>query len=192
MAKHAFEKFINKDLTGAKKKEAIRQQKRKLKQEARARGEERRKQKSEQQRGVWNKEQNTKKEQDKYEARSTNDTNRNPPPERSSRAGKSETRNIKSTNYKSSIKSREQNEYEVRPKNYERKNKLDKKQSNYKRSANPATGNWQPATELMPLNKFVAHAGICGRREAAEMVKEGKVQVNGSVVYEPGFKVSSN
>jgi 23S rRNA pseudouridine2605 synthase len=53
------------------------------------------------------------------------------------------------------------------------------------------TTNQKLQTEQMPLNKFVAHAGICGRREAAELVKQGKVQVNGSVVYEPGFKVSS-
>jgi 23S rRNA pseudouridine2605 synthase len=43
--------------------------------------------------------------------------------------------------------------------------------------------------EEMPLNKFVAHAGICGRREAAQMVKDGLVKVNGDVVYEPGYKV---
>ena len=35
MAKHAFDKFINKAASGAKKKEAIRQEKRKLKQEKR-------------------------------------------------------------------------------------------------------------------------------------------------------------
>ena len=44
----------------------------------------------------------------------------------------------------------------------------------------------------MPLNKFIAHAGICGRREAAEFVKEGKVSVNGDIIYEPGFKVRGN
>jgi 23S rRNA pseudouridine2605 synthase len=43
----------------------------------------------------------------------------------------------------------------------------------------------------MPLNKFIAHAGICGRREAAELVKKGLVKVNGSVVIEPGHKVAS-
>ncbi len=43
---------------------------------------------------------------------------------------------------------------------------------------------------LMPLNKFIAHAGICGRREAAEMVKQGLVKVNGETVTEPGHKVS--
>ncbi len=43
----------------------------------------------------------------------------------------------------------------------------------------------------MPLNKFVAHAGISSRRDAAELVKSGKVSVNGAVVTEPGFKVSA-
>lgn len=42
----------------------------------------------------------------------------------------------------------------------------------------------------MPLNKFIAHAGVCGRREAAEMVKQGLVKVNKAVINEPGFKVS--
>jgi 23S rRNA pseudouridine2605 synthase len=44
---------------------------------------------------------------------------------------------------------------------------------------------------LIPLNKFISHAGICGRREAAEMVKKGKVKVNNELVTEPGHKVSS-
>lgn len=44
--------------------------------------------------------------------------------------------------------------------------------------------------ELMPLNKFIAHAGICGRREAAELIKKGEVFVNGNAIIEPGFKVS--
>jgi 23S rRNA pseudouridine2605 synthase len=42
----------------------------------------------------------------------------------------------------------------------------------------------------MPLNKFIAHSGVCGRREAAELVKEGKVTVNGDKIFEPGYKVS--
>lgn len=47
------------------------------------------------------------------------------------------------------------------------------------------------AKETMPLNKFIAHAGVCARREAAELVKQGKVTVNGDIIYEPGFKVSA-
>lgn len=43
--------------------------------------------------------------------------------------------------------------------------------------------------EAMPLNKYVAHCGICSRREAAELVKEGKIKVNGEVMLQPGYKV---
>lgn len=42
----------------------------------------------------------------------------------------------------------------------------------------------------MPLNKFISHSGISGRREAAELVRSGEVTVNGNVVTEPGTKVS--
>ncbi len=41
----------------------------------------------------------------------------------------------------------------------------------------------------MPLNKFIAHAGVAARREAAELVKKGLVKVNGELVTEPGHKV---
>jgi 23S rRNA pseudouridine2605 synthase len=43
----------------------------------------------------------------------------------------------------------------------------------------------------MPLNKFIAHCGICSRRDAAELVKEGKVKVNNKIITEPGLKVSA-
>lgn len=45
-------------------------------------------------------------------------------------------------------------------------------------------------TGMMPLNKFIAHAGVCSRRDAADVVKSGKVVVNGTVITEPGHKVS--
>ncbi len=44
--------------------------------------------------------------------------------------------------------------------------------------------------EEMPLNKFIAHSGVCARREAALMVKDGKVTVNGERILEPGHKVT--
>ena len=43
---------------------------------------------------------------------------------------------------------------------------------------------------VMPLNKYIAHSGICSRRDAVELIKEGKVKVNGAVITEPGQKVS--
>ncbi len=48
------------------------------------------------------------------------------------------------------------------------------------------------AGEKMPLNKYIAHSGICSRRDAAILVKEGKVTVNGTPATDPGFKVSEN
>ncbi len=54
------------------------------------------------------------------------------------------------------------------------------------------TEKTSPASEeIMPLNKYVAHAGICSRRDAAELVKSGKVSVNGKVITEPGCKVTA-
>lgn len=41
----------------------------------------------------------------------------------------------------------------------------------------------------MRLNKYIAHAGVCSRREAAQLVKDGQIQVNGSVITEPGVVV---
>jgi 23S rRNA pseudouridine2605 synthase len=43
----------------------------------------------------------------------------------------------------------------------------------------------------MPLNKFIAHTGISGRREAADIVRQGLVKVNGETITEPGHKVLS-
>ena len=42
----------------------------------------------------------------------------------------------------------------------------------------------------MPLNKFIAHSGVCSRRDAADLIKSGKVKVNGELVTEPGHKVT--
>ena len=47
----------------------------------------------------------------------------------------------------------------------------------------------QPAVAEMPLNKYIAHCGICSRRDAAILVQEGKITVNGTVVTTPGYKV---
>ncbi len=43
--------------------------------------------------------------------------------------------------------------------------------------------------EPMRLNKFIAHCGICARRQAAEYVKQGLVTVNGEVEPNPGYLV---
>lgn len=39
------------------------------------------------------------------------------------------------------------------------------------------------------LNKYIAHAGICSRREADKLIAAGSVTVNGKVVTEMGYQV---
>ena len=41
------------------------------------------------------------------------------------------------------------------------------------------------------LNKFMANAGVCSRREADELITKGLVKVNGEVVTELGVKITA-
>ncbi|MGA1777698.1 MAG: pseudouridine synthase [Schleiferiaceae bacterium] len=46
-----------------------------------------------------------------------------------------------------------------------------------------------PSTDDMRLNRFLAHAGICSRRDADALIADGMVTVNGKIITEMGFKV---
>ncbi|MEX2456180.1 MAG: pseudouridine synthase, partial [Balneolaceae bacterium] len=55
---------------------------------------------------------------------------------------------------------------------------------------NPKTASQEPhVKEEMRINKFIAHAGLCSRREADNYISAGRVKVNGKVVTELGSKV---
>lgn len=41
----------------------------------------------------------------------------------------------------------------------------------------------------MRLNRFIAHAGVCSRREADKLIVSGVIEINGKVVTELGTKV---
>ncbi len=147
-----FDKFAN-HKKGSAIKEEYRQQKKKLKQEARAAGEEMRKKKLDKKRGIV-------AEEPKGKVQGA----RGKKPGAGSReqgTGNKEQGTRKPGNPRSATP-----------------------------NAQPPTTDHKPQTESMPLNKYVAHSGICGRREAAELVKDGKVTVNGDKVFEPGYKVS--
>lgn len=133
--KHAFDKFINQE-KNSRKKETIRQEKRK-----------------------WKDEKNKKSEAlQLHEAAG------------SSRGFKSET---------------------INPKFVKPARKAGIKKSAEKQAAGKGKTGQEEDAGAMPLNKFIAYSGICGRREAAVLVKEGKVKVNNDIVYEPGYKVSA-
>lgn len=163
MGKQGFEKFINKEVKGAKKKEALKQQKRKAKAELRQRGEEERQRNFEKYRVVTkdNKTVSDKKTKakfapekgigKKYPAKTT--TDKKEPFEKGKKTF-SKTKTAEPRNAKTAFENKE--------------------------------------SGIMPLNKYLAHSGICGRREAATLVRDGHVKVNGKVVDEPGFKVDAD
>lgn len=174
MAKNAFDKFINKGPTGAKKKEAIRQEKRKIKQELRQKGEEERKANEERYRVVTSKDSNTR--------RGTKGTEQSEPitePKKNIRE-QGPSKNVNRT------------QTTVHRKPSPRYKQGQPIKQTYQQITQKQLSEKDEASDLMPLNKYIAHAGICGRREAALFVKEGKVQVNGVIVFEPGYKVSPN
>jgi len=225
MSKNAFEKFINPKITGAKKKEAIKQEKKKVKAELRAKADEERKQ-NEAKYGLVtkaNKEQDSRsKVQDSRYKRQ--DTTFERQDSKSKVQGASDRQNIargskrwekeQDTNGKfqgtrnkvqgSGFKKENKNDKAVvRPAQHSGTNETP--QTRYVKHERPPADTGvkgrgkgsqtysaaQQEDELMPLNKFVAHAGVCARREAANLVKEGHVKVNGDIVYEPGYKVSA-
>lgn len=47
-----------------------------------------------------------------------------------------------------------------------------------------------PKSEAIRINKFIANAGICSRREADKLIAAGEIKINGKVVTELGVKVS--
>ena len=44
--------------------------------------------------------------------------------------------------------------------------------------------------DTIRLNKYIANSGICSRREADELISQGLVEVNGTVVTEMGYQVT--
>ena len=47
----------------------------------------------------------------------------------------------------------------------------------------------QTDDDVLRLNRYIANAGICSRREADELIEAGQITVNGAVITEMGYKV---
>lgn len=73
--------------------------------------------------------------------------------------------------------------------------KFDKKQGktsssdSTKRRRSKKSNEYVSDGGLIRLNKYIAHSGVCSRREADTMIETGAVKVNGEVVTELGTKV---
>ena len=46
--------------------------------------------------------------------------------------------------------------------------------------------------EKIRLNRFIAHSGVCSRREADDLISNGSISVNGKVVTDLGTKVTAS
>lgn len=55
-------------------------------------------------------------------------------------------------------------------------------------SPNRVDQNYSQSEEIR-INKFIAHAGLCSRREADKYIQDGLVKVNGKTITEMGTKV---
>lgn len=62
----------------------------------------------------------------------------------------------------------------------------DKTRGNKRRASEEDFG-----TEELRLNRYIANAGICSRREADALIAAGEIRVNGEVVTEMGYKVQT-
>lgn len=72
---------------------------------------------------------------------------------------------------------------------------IKKKTSNPRRGGKPRDATEKPSTgkdstESIRLNKYIASAGICSRREADTLIQNKKVAVNGKIITELGTKIS--
>lgn len=70
----------------------------------------------------------------------------------------------------------EKEEKEERTKNFVQKRRLQKIEKDIQK-------------ETIRLNKYIANSGICSRRQADDLIKQGLVTVNGKVVMEMGYQV---
>ena len=70
-----------------------------------------------------------------------------------------------------------------------RSGSMDSRAAGRKRTAAPQKPKQEHPEGAMRLNKYIAHAGICSRREADELIAAGSVKVNGKVVTEMGYQV---
>lgn len=60
------------------------------------------------------------------------------------------------------------------------------------RSIREKTPQKQKVKESIRLNKYIANAGVCSRREADQLIISGQISVNGKKITELGYQVHSN
>lgn len=174
MSRKAFDKFINKPEGGAKKKEKIRQEKKKAREEKNAWFEEQKRLARERKKNGGRQEENSS-----FKSRSGAER-------------KQERLTIKKKN--------DQKKKRFSPEGFRKATPSKVAGNKYRTKDNfkPVKDKNDPSPSVatdsgeMPLNKFIAWCGVCGRREAVDLIKQGKVTVNGAVITNPPHRVGRN
>ena len=188
MSKNSFNKFINKDVSGAKKKEMIRQEKKKVRAEKKAWFEEKKNKEFEQR--------NNNSDRPKFD-RSLNDS---PKSTRSAKLSVVKKEKKSFTADKPRFESAKNKTAPEKPRFQSRDRIKSEPTSTYKgskgKTVSKKTSDSSPQKDpgepvVMPLNKFISWSCLCARRVVAELIKQGKVTVNGEKVLEPPFRVAS-
>jgi 23S rRNA pseudouridine2605 synthase len=86
---------------------------------------------------------------------------------------------------------KEQFRQEKRKWKKEMNEKAEERKKQVQEAARPKIIKATKEEEQMPLNKYIAHSGICSRRDAVDLIKGNKVKVNGELITEPGHKIST-
>lgn len=167
MSKKPFDKFIHKE-SGAKKKERIRQEKKQLRAEKNA---------------YFDEQKRLAREKRKSGEKATS------PKDVSSKfSGRDASpRSLSQKNFRPENPTTSRPAVLKKGATPQQKNVLTTAQTPNQKSE---ISNQKSAVTEMPLNKFIAWSGVCGRREAADMIKAGKVLVNGQIITEPPHRVS--
>ena len=118
--------------------------------------------------------------------RKNNNSNRGNSQSKSS--GNSSKRSVKSPSGKRIGKSRVVEKSEPK-KEFKPRNKYGKPTDKKKEQTAPAPKLKTLSAEGMRLNRFIANAGVCSRREADTFITAGAVTINGKIVTEMGIRV---
>ena len=71
-------------------------------------------------------------------------------------------------------------------------NKKGRSHSNKTKTSSKRPETSKEVLENIRLNKYIANAGVCSRREADKLIEKGDITVNGDTVTEMGHKVSDS
>lgn len=78
-----------------------------------------------------------------------------------------------------------------KPKTGQTRRKQAKREHSNQKQPNRDQVQQSPSGEGERINRYLAHCGLCSRREADTWVLAGRVSINGEVIRQPGVRVSA-